>query len=418
MRLKTIFKRFIFEESNRTKITLGANTRLNPNKNRLELSTIDGEYPIISDLYVKTWIANPLSVKQWIGFDVIAYHQKDEDGITPLSSLGFRLSDGANEYWWNGTFWEINTSNWNTETEVAANISLFSATERKIQIIINLVTTNKSVTPHVFEILVAYNSNVEFEEDLIVRSLIPALKNGIRPISDFIVELNSITAVIDLENDYPLETPYDIVEIDSVYNKTDDPNQFIDLFQSYNPTTKIITLNSSVDAGKLIWIKFVYKPMVALSTDVNYIEIDKVPAIHIIAVKKNTVELSQNTAVRNKDAKTAIQIIRPNQTTIDISLVGITALMKDQLRLGNEIERFFANNKQLTSVALDEKYDVVITKNYEPRSTQTSEDNLKTGLLNISIKNTLRYQRDDRNIYIVNEFKITGDVNVEIRRIT
>lgn len=413
MRLKTIFKRFIFEESNRSELTFGTDTRLNPGENRLELVATDGVYPTTADLNVKTWVANPLTVKQWIGFDVIAQHQKGDDGITPLSSLGFRLSDGTDEYWWNGAAWEVNTSDWNTEAEVSNNIASFPVTERKIQVVINLVTTDESVTPYVFEILVAYKSNVEFEEDLIARSLIPALRNGIRPISDFVIELSSATATIDLENDYPLETPYDITEIDSVYNKTDDPNQFTDLFQSYNPSTKVITLSSSVGAGKLVWIKFTYKPMVAISTDVNYIEVDTVPAIHITSVKNNVIELNHDTAVRNKSAKTAVQVVRPNQVTVNVSLVGVTSLMKDQMRLGDELERFFANNKQLTSVGLDEKYDMIVTKDYEPRPTQ-GEDNVKTGLLSISIRNTLKYHRDERNAYIVDAFKITGDVSVAI----
>jgi hypothetical protein len=359
-------------------------------------------------LYVKTWVSNPLTVKQWVGFDVIAQHQKDDDGVTPLSSLGFRLSDGVNEYWHNGSSWEVNTSNWNTENEVANNISSFPVIKKKIQIIINLVTTDKTVTPYVYEILVAYKSNIEFEEDLIIRSLIPSLRNGIRPISDFTIELSSSTSTIDLGNDYKLENPYNIVGIDSVYNKTDDPDQFSDLLQSYNPSTKVITLNSSVDSGKLVWIKFIYQPVVALSTDVNYLEIDKVPAIHITSVKNSSFEITHSTAVRNKDSKTATQIVFPTQVTVDISLIGVAGLMRDQIRLGDEIERFFCNNKKLTSVGLDEKYDIIVTRPYEKRSTQ-GEDNIKTGLLSIRIKNALKYQRDARSLYIVSDFKLSSE---------
>ena len=39
-----------------------------------------------------------------------------------ITGAGYRLTDGTDEYWHNGASWEVNTTDWNTEEEVAAEI--------------------------------------------------------------------------------------------------------------------------------------------------------------------------------------------------------------------------------------------------------------------------------------------------------
>ncbi len=413
MRLKTIIESFVFLGTNRKDLTLGNNVRLNPD-NYLQLKAdVDGFYPTDPDLYVKTWVFNPDSVKQWIGFDVIATQQSDEEGVVK-TSLGFRLSDGTDEYWWNGATWVIDTVNWNTENEIAANIDTFPVTEKKLQVVINLVTTDDSYTPLVYEILIAYKSNIEFSEDLIIKTIIPALKNQIRPIGEYLIELASTTSTINIKTDYAIEAPYDIVDIDSVFNHTDDADHFSDIFQSYDYNTGIITLTGSVDAGKEIWINFLYKPLIAMSTDVDYIEADKVPAIHVTSVNPmNKMEIGKYTTVRNKSAGTAIAVVNPMQLDVEIELTAVTSLLKDQIRLGDELERFFNDNEQITSVGLDRKYNILLTQPYRPRSS-VGENEIRTGNITFIVQHVLKYHRYSEEKNIVLKFITSGDVNFEI----
>lgn len=414
MRLKKIIKRFVFEEDNRSKITLGADVRLNPDLYRLQLKAdSDDEYPITADLYAKTWVTNPTSAKQWLNFEVFAYHPKDDLG-QPLTSLGFRLGNGTNEYWWNGASWEINTSDWNTEAEVANNITDFPATSKSIQVIINLVTTDKAVTPLVEEIRILYASDIEFQEDLIVRSFIPLVRVEVQPIADYLIEMIATSNTIDLEDDYPLETPYNITGIDSVFNHTDDPDHNTDLYQSYDTGTKIITLDAAVDSGKMVWIRFYYEPEIAITTSQEYSEHDKVPLISLSDIRLiNKRQIGAATAVINRDAGTGTKVPGPRQTDIEITLHGITASSKDQQRLADELRRFFANNPMMLSIGLDEEYRLWLTSEYAIR-TVPGQSELHTGLLRFRIVGALYYQEQSEDVYAVERLQLIGDMDVTI----
>lgn len=415
MRLKKIIKRFIFEEENRSRITLGTNVRLNPLTNRIQLKADDttGLYPMDADLYARTWIANPTSVKSWLNFEAFVDHAYD-DLKQPLTSVGFRLGDGTDEWWWNGSAWIIDTANWNTEAEVANNIQDFLATERKLQIIINLVTTDAVVTPQVQEIRVLYSSDIEFQEDLIIRSLIPMLRENIRPISDFPITLASDSDTIDLANDYVLETPYNVMAIDSVFNHTDDENHWTDLYQSFDIGTQVITLSSTQSAGKVIWIKFIYEPEVAMTTGQEYSEIDKVPSIILTDIGlANAKMVGQDTAVINKDAGTGTKIKGPRQTDIDITLRGHTDSARDQKRLADQLREFFINNVIVVSKGLDECYELWLTSEYVFRSS-ANQSGIHSGLLRFRVIGALFYQQHDQDVYAVRSLNLVGDMDVTI----
>jgi len=137
MRTIKLIKNFVFKEENRYRITLGPNVRLVAGEHRVTLKDTDSLYPTDPDLYIKTWIVNPKSVKKWLLFESVIAHVYDYDG-NRITDDGYRLGDGTNEYWWDGGAWVVNASNWNTEQEVCENIESFPVTSLKLQIIVNL----------------------------------------------------------------------------------------------------------------------------------------------------------------------------------------------------------------------------------------------------------------------------------------
>jgi len=400
MRLKNLIKSFEFSEAVRSKITLGSKVRLNPSTHRIQLEEkSDNTYPTDNNLYVKTWITNPLSVKQWLGFHVVDVHYQDYSG-TVLTSLGFRLSDGINQYAWIGSAWVVSASVWNTEQEVADHISTFPTTSKKLQVVINLKTTDENVTPEVKEIKILWSSDIEFQEDLIYRSLIPFLKEKIRPIADHVVKLSANSTTIDLDN-FPLETPYNIIGIDSVYNHTTDSEHSNDLFQSYNSGTKVITLKSSISADNLAWIRFTWEPEIAVTTSQEFYEIDKVPAIHITGISlTDKIQFGSGDYVANKGSGSAVKVNAPLQADIDIVLLGLTSSAKDQMRLSDEIKKFFSNNVFLKSKNLDENYDLWQTSEYE-LTTVVNQNELHSGTVGFKIKNAKFFTKDSENVKIV-----------------
>lgn len=411
MRVKKIVKCFTFDERIRNELTIGTNTRLNPQEHRLQLEELDSGYPTTPDLYIKTRVFNPKSVKRFVGFDVYDFHEKDYTN-TPYTSLGFRLNDGTNDLYWNGVSWEINVVDWNTEEEIASNIDTFPVTAKKLQVVINLVTTNSLYTPFVYEIRVLYESNIDFQDDLLYASLVPAFRN-INPISDQIVTLTSTTTTIDLD-DFPLESPYNVVDIDSCFNYTDDPGFETDIFSSYDSNTKIITLTGSVDSGKQVWIKFVYQPVVAVSTDQEYAEVSETPAIHFLNVdtlKNNRV--THYTAVRNKSSKKAVKATNLRQRSFEFTVSAVTNLAIDQQRLQDEIRQFFVDNLLINFNGLDENFAIFISADF---SAQTAIQNMATysSVFRFIVADIVYFMQVEENVNIVENFVISGDMDLTI----
>jgi len=101
MRLQKLIKEFRFSEDVRVKLTLGTDVRLNPERHWLQLKEdADGFYPLTADLQAETWVSNPKSVKQWLGFDVEVLHTKID--TVQVTSLGFKISDGTTVRYWSG----------------------------------------------------------------------------------------------------------------------------------------------------------------------------------------------------------------------------------------------------------------------------------------------------------------------------
>lgn len=412
MRTVKLIKRFEFTEDNRSLVVLGSNTRLNPQTNRIQLKAdvLTGLYPTTAGLRVTTWIARPLAVKEWVSFQVVDTHVA-VDG-TVVTSLGYRLTDGVNEYMWNGSAWVISTTLWNTEAEVANNIGDFPATARALGVVINLATTNPNFTPEVEMVKVLYEGQVDFQLDLVARSLVPELRENIRPIAEFTIA-QTTTGLTFLLPDPVASTPYNFVEIDAVYNHDDDLNHMADLFVSYNPGTREVTLASSVAAGKNLWVRFVYEPEVALTTSRFYTEIGKVPSIVI-----SNIELvnSQESAgayddVINKSLGQGWRVPAPFMADIEFVLRCLTDKAVDQHRMADEVKRYFRNNQLIVSRGLDEPYRLWLLDEYQAEAGAMQEE-VHAGVLRARITRALFFDRPAEVVYSVQRLNLVGPPDI------
>jgi len=410
MRLLKLIKEFRFSEDVRAKITLGTDVRLNPDEHWLQLKAGSDGYPLTSDLYAKTWVSNPESVKQWIGFEAEVLHTKVN--TVQVTSVGYQISDGTTDRYWSGAAWvAAGASDWNTEEEVAANIGTYPVTERKLQVILNLKTTDKVATPKVLAIKVLYASAIEFQEDIIYRSLVPALRDGVRPRARVPFTAATTTDTFDLD-DLGIETPYNIVDVDAVFNDTDDPNHLTDLLDTYTPSTKVITLTSTIAQGKTVWVDFLWEPEVAVTTSQDYSEVEKVPAIVLDDI--NLVDASvrgQKESVVNRNDGTAVTLQRPLVGDLEILMHLLTDKGVDLQRLATEVKRFFANNPLLRSVGTDEEYRLWVLDEFD-MTTAANRGDIHTGRLRFSIVGVRYYLRDAVDGYGIKKFHLTGDMDV------
>jgi len=414
MRLKRLIKYFPFDESVRKDITLGENTRLNPKTHAIELKPAgNGQYPTTADLHVRTWITNPNSVRQWLGFECVITNAVDSLR-QEVTGAGFRLSDGTNEYWHDGAAWVINTTDWNTEEEVAAAIPTFSAATKKIQVVINLYTTAATYTPSITSIKILYSSDIKHHEDYIYRTLVRHMKQEIRPIARFPVTMAADSNTIDMSAQ-SIDTPYEIVGIDAVFDHTNDSDHVTDLYLSFDDPSQVITLNTSISAGAIAWVEFIYKPDVTVEADAEYYELSKIPAIIVDDYNMvNQVDLAQDDSVINKGDGTAVKVVAPKRADINITLSVVTSSSIDQTRLADEVRRYFADNPLMVSWGLGDKFRMRFLGDYDKQAS-TPTKGIHTGKFRCMLMGALFYEREAVDSFAVTTLKITGgNVNVDI----
>lgn len=402
------------DETQRANFTLGTNTRLNPNTHAIELyPDSTGMYSLTSNLTVKTRVFNPESVKKFVGFDVDIVNVYDPDLETEVTGANYRLNDGTNDRYWDGGSWAVaGASDWNTEAEIADNIASFPVSACKIQVVINPYTVLATATPKISEIRILMESDLEELEDLVWRSLVRKIRSDVRPITDHPITLSSAGATIDL-NTYSLKTPYNVIGVDSVFNYDTDPKGQADILDSYDASTKVITLNQSLASGTRVWIKILYEPEVAVTTSQEYDELAKVPAIIFTDINAvNSAGIGAKTAVRNKSQYTAV-LVPAKHIDIDMAIEVVADKQKDLQRLSQELDRFFGNNPLLRSTGLDRDYRLWLIDEYDG-TTVANQNELHTGRFRARIAKALFFDSPAEDVYAVKQFTLQGDMDTVI----
>ena len=403
-RLKRIVKSFDFTADLRKQFTFSSDAIRIGDKG-LQLTAVGGEYSTAVDLHAKTWVANPRSLKRWIGFQVDVKHYKGPDNLI-ATSVAYKLNDGASDLYWDGAAWSLaGTSDWNTEAEVANNIDQFPVDELKLQLIVNLATTWERVTPELIQARFLYESDLEEMEDYIWRSCLKDFNEKIRPIAEHAVQITASSNVIDLKSAM-IETPYDLKSIDSVYDVTNDPNKFDDLFDSYDVSTKVITLTAPVAAGSVAFIRFTYAPVTAVSTSQDYTEIEKVPEILVEQIiKENDLGIFGIEYVINKSTGQGWKVpIR--QADVTCVCQFITDKAKDYARLSDAIRRYFRQNDVITSRGTDEKYRLDFLGE-QAQSLSLDQVELLTGRFRFRIVKAVFFDNDAVPVHGTMNFDLT-----------
>jgi len=322
----------------------------------------DGYFSIDPDIWFRTWTTIPKSLRKLLMIQVKGKTPKD-------TSFQVRLFDGTDQYWWDGASWSVpGPGDWNDEGTINANIEDFPVLpDRQFGVVVNLVTADKYVTPKVTEILVLMEIRIDYIEDLVFRSLIPMMKQEVRPIANYdLPPFDADQSTIDL-NDYVLDTAFNIVDVDAVFNWTTDPELLTDILDSYDPGTKVITLTTDILAGERPFILFRYEPEITYTTQQDYVEVAKVPSI-VLQRLEVPVATAYNLAARegivDKGSGRAVLIKEPWRATLEFRLHVQTDRAVDEFRLMTKIMEFFERNKRIRSVGLDEYFRMEIIREF------------------------------------------------------
>jgi hypothetical protein len=360
-------------------VTFSDNTkiRLSPTSGVIKLKMqSSGFFPDDADIWARTWITNPKAVRKLLMLEVFPESQP-EYGV-----VNVRIYDGTNDYYWDGAAWSIaGTSDWNTEAEINANIDTFPILpNRQFAITLNLQTTDpdRRVTPFVSEVRVLMEVHIDYIEDIVFRSLMPLMENDIRPAANFgnVQEFTTDVSTINLF-DYRINTPYRIVDVDRVYDFTDDPELIYNLFSDYDSGTGVITLTSSLPAGHKPFIVFRYVPEIAFITHQDWYEVSKLPCLIIQGLEvpvTSAYNITAREGVVDKGTGQAVVVHEPWRATIEFRLHGLTASAVDQMRLMSRVIKFFDDNKFIKSTGLDEYYRMRIEREFRDLSNPDRSD--------------------------------------------
>jgi len=236
------------------------------------------QFPLDTDINCRLPVWRPQAVKGWLAFEELSYKPEG-------TAIGWRVSDGTDDYWYTGGSWVVVTPldmEWNTEAEICDNLETFPHAQKQIQFIAKLSTTERYNNPVLYGYRLMINAQFDWFEDLVLRSLIPRLREDFRFVMDWSGELEVATDKFSMQNDenFKPEEALNIVGIDAVYNEESDSEHETDLLDSFDAATGEVVLTASVPANTRLFLRLIIEPEVAINyTNQDYIEIAKTPCI-------------------------------------------------------------------------------------------------------------------------------------------
>lgn len=365
MRLRRLIKVLTFTDDERDDFVLGGLVRVDPAAGRVTL--VDGTTG--ADDVEQTARSRMMvlgSLQRWVGFEVRASNWLDRYTGSVLTTTTYRLTDGVSVFWWNGAAWATpGPGNWNTEDEIAENINTFPVTAaRTMAVQVNLASSDERFSPSVDQIRLAWESTIEFGEDIITRTLLPALETHVLPLGRATYTMPADGVVVPLAG-LRLEEGYKVASIDSVFDDTNDPTHLVNLYDSFDDVD--IMLSASVDAAAIVHVNFIYSPVVAETTSQDYDEVSMTPALVIREVTESLPEpcaLGKLSCARRSTGE-AVVLPPPSYVTFTGALEVRASKTVDRRRIEDQILAFFRNHPVLRSTGLDEGYSLLLTDPFQ-----------------------------------------------------
>lgn len=379
------------------------------------------EFPTDVDITVRLPSWSPQAVKGWVAFQEVS---EKPDG----TAVTWRVSDGTNDYWWDGGVWTVVTPldiEWNTDVEVSANIGSFPFSQRTIQFVARLTTTDVNETPVLRSFSLAILAQFDYWEDLVLRSLVPRLRADFQFIADFAATLPRTTDhfnVKDGNTDFTPEKDWDIVGIDAVYDDTNDPGHDVDLFGSYDSSSGKVTLTGPLNTGTDVFVRLKLQPDIIVNfAHVDYIEVANTPAVVIenMNVKGRKVEAFRE--IIDLAAEKGYRLQKPfHADTVTFMCSMLVGSIRDSLRmLSTSIGAILSGEQSgqlpclLDTVALDEKvtmyYDTMARYNPRPNFSH-----LMTSTFGIVLKDFYVWSESVKETHIVKEFKFSPIIDADV----
>jgi hypothetical protein len=376
--IQRLAKVLTFDEASRKTLVYSDAAKLrlsNDNKADygLELKKVNGLYPTDADLSIRSRIMKTMKLKRLLGFDEYATLPDD-------TALKYRILFGPTASvgrWWNGAAWvAAGASDWNTAAELAANLPSLTLPAPEVAVLVNLSTADPEATPHLREIRLLGEFDIEWWDDLIYDTIVRSLIDTLRATTDAEFAVAATTSTLDFATQYPLENKgYNFTGVKAVYNLTADPQMLQNLAGLYTPGAAnldgsfapgSVALTSPVNMNDIGRVVFEHVPEIAVNTSQDYYEPERMPCVVFEKIEDiPTADGSgqrDNTlpgiVVRNVAALTAVDVGAPRQFIARFNYAVMSTSQMDQARVTDALNRWASRTRVIRTWGLDEQVNL------------------------------------------------------------
>lgn len=382
-------------------------------KLKLKLNSLF-RYPTDSDLNIRSYT---VSLKYVDELEMLQLIHETPTG----TSIGIRLFDGTDEWWWNGAVWASSPAvgEWNTAAEINTNISTYDvSTTRTLGVVVNLVTTDDKITPTVSAVKVLWKGSFLWLEDLMIDSLVGMFQDELK--FDFnlgLPPLPSASASIDL-NDYSDDASGDLEYSDAiaVYDHDADPNKKVNLLDSYNSGTKVLTLTSAIPLGNRPLLRMQAKVNCAWDTHRDFEPIGKLPQL----ILRNSESISSapypsafGDGIVREDTGVAVEIPPPYRMTFQVTAeIRTDRNSREQMSLIENMMKLFSTGPDSESgpfmrqKATDSRIRMLLMDEYRSRDIDLSDGDVASHTMEFLIQNAPIQLKPAEDTFAVSALKL------------
>jgi len=374
-----------------------------PGYNAVALKPVNGpgrlEFTTGPGVYVRTTPFDPARIVQWLLLQVFTMEPKDHSlDPSEVTDVRARVWDGTTEFWFTLGAWTAITdpdADWNTIEEVNDAIPDWFAGD-PLGLVFELSTIDPTRTPTLLAFRLLYSVDlVSHLDDWIYGALVEGMKDSVRPRSDVIL-VSDGTASIDFGAVVVgFESSFDVVDVDAVWNEDTDPVHRTDLLASYDTGTQTITLTAPPAAGDRLLIRFVFRPMVAVTTSQDYDELDRSPSILFDRITLEDLgEAPTPDAILNvfTDPPAGVTLPAPRRANLVVSLLLTAPLAVDLHRLAEAVTQYLQERRVITSPTTGDRATLRIMETFDDQRVPNLSD-LNTASMLFRLENVYQHHR-------------------------
>lgn len=402
MTLQRLVKEWEFLAENRSRVVLADPARIrlsndDPLAPAVELVKAGGLYPADNAANtVTSWEYEPHGLRKLLMFQAVA-------DLPPGTSIVWRVVVGGAELFWDGSAWAPPVSqavDWSTAAQISTNLPALAFTSRRIAVKANLrASANRRASPRLRSALVLGSFAVEWFDDLIYDTVIRSMQDTLLSTTDIAFAVQTTASVLDLASaPYSPDNPgYNFIDVVSAFDTTADPDCFINLAASYAPGAArpdgtndpgSVLLTDPVPAGNVLRLTMTLKPEIAVKTDQDYYEVERLPAVAIERVENvRLLDGSEREASADGDGDViydattgaAVRVPPPRQANYRFSWSVFARSQAELQRLVGAVEGWVATHPTLRTWAMDDLVGVDADQSDSPSGGAMDDVRTATG---------------------------------------